>query len=284
MKKIAIVGTTSSLVDAPYNDPEWEIWGLNGAYGAMPRYDRWFDMHSMDVLKKYHESEYFTFLNSVPNLMMAHTSAEVPNAKQFPAMELVDKYGRYFTNTVAWLIAYAIDELERRGIEKGSSIGLWGVNMAMDTEYAIQRPSCEYFLGVAEGKGIDVVIPDTSEIMKCSFLYGVEPVPSFVKKMPDKKRELTNNYNEVMADEEETKAFIGSIQGYMQAMTDAIALANKDKPDAVEFLQNMHMDKTDFYKPKLYEADRHLKEVAIRKAYLNGALDLNSNYLQNFGY
>lgn len=284
-KKIAIVGTTSSLVDAPYNDPEWEIWGLNGAYAAMPRYDRWFDMHSIEVLKKYHQSDYFTFLNKVPNLMMAHVSAEVPNAQQFPAMELVGKYGRYFTNTVSWLIAYAIEELmKQEPDDRKPTIGLWGINMAMDTEYSIQRPSCEYFLGVAEGKGIDVIIPDSSELMKCSFLYGIEEVPAFVKKMPDKKRELTNNYNEVLQEEDEVMAFMGSIQGYMQAMTDAINLAETEQPKAVKFLQNLHMDKTDFYKPKLLESERHLKELALRKSYINGALDLHSYNYKNFGY
>lgn len=284
-KKIAIVGTTSSLVDAPYNDQEWEIWGLNGAYDAMPRFDRWFDMHSIDVLKKYHESAYFTFLKKAGDkVMMAHKCDELPEAKEFPAMELVKIYGRYFTNTVAWLIAQAIEELKQRGIDKDSTIGLWGINMAMDTEYSIQRPSCEYFLGVAEGAGINVIIPDTSEIMKCSFLYGIEPIPAFVKKMPDKKRELTNNYNDILREEDEVMAFIGSIRGYMQAMTDAIEYMQKHDPEGVSVIENLHITKTTEYKPKLSEAEKHLKELALRKAYCNGALDLHSYNYKNFGY
>lgn len=286
-RKIAIIGTTSSLVDAPYNDPSWEIWGLNGAYDAVPRFDRWFDVHSLEVLKKYHESRYFEFLAKAGDkVMMAHKTSELPNAKLFPCQELVAKYGRYFTNTVAWLIAYAIEELMKLDPNDGEklTIGLWGVNMAMDTEYSIQRPSCEYFLGVAEGKGIDVIIPETSEIMKCSFLYGIEPAPAFVRKMPDKKRELTNNYNDILAEEEQTIAFMGSVQGYMQAMTDVIDYAGKTIPQSVDALRQLHLEKTNLYKPKLTESEKHLKELALRKAYCNGALDLHSYNYKNFGY
>lgn len=284
-KKIAIIGTTSSLVDAPYNDPEWEIWGLNGAYGAMPRYDRWFDLHSIDVLKKAHEQVYFDFLKGAGDkVMMAHPSPELPDAKSFPYNDLVNKFGRYFTNTVAWLIAYAIDELmKQEPSDQKPTIGLWGINMAMDTEYSIQRPSCEYFLGVAEGKGIDIIIPESSELMKCSFLYGIEPVPAYIRKMPDKKRELTNNFNEVMGEIDQGQGYINFITGYMQAMTDAIAVS-KDSPEATTILQNLHIDKTDYYKPQLEKTEKDLRELLHRKSYLNGALDMHSYNMKNWGY
>lgn len=278
MKKIAIIGTTSSLVDAPYNNPEWEIWGLNGAYDAVPRYDRWFDMHSMKILKQYHESAYFTFLNKAGDkVMMAHPSTEVPNAQLFPAKELVDKYGRYFTNTVAWLIAYAIEQ-------KPDVIGLWGINMAMDTEYSIQRPSVEYFLGIAEGKGIDVIIPETSELMKCSFLYGIEDAPAYIRKMPDKKRELTNNFNEVMNDIDHGQGYMNFIRGYMEAMTDSVNYTKEKLPEASNILNELHIEKTNKYKPEAEKTERELRELIQRKSYMNGALDLHSYNMKNWGY
>lgn len=276
-KKIAIIGTTSSLVDAPYNDPEWEIWGLNGAYDAIPRFDRWFDMHSIDVLKKYHQSAYFDFLRKAGNkVIMAHQTPELPEAQKFPAMELVDKYGRYFTNTVAWLIAYAIEQ-------NPSTIGLWGINMAMDTEYSIQRPSCEYFLGIAEGKGIDVIIPESSEIMKCSFLYGIEPIPAYIRKMPDKKRELTNNYNEVMGQIDQGQGYINFITGYMQAVSEVRGCL-QSVPGATEALEDFHIQKTNYYKPEVEKTERELRELLHRKSYCNGALDMHSYNMKNWGY
>ena len=46
---------------------------------------------------------------------------------------------------------------------------MYGVDMAQDTllaaEYSEQRPSCEYFIGLAEGAGIRVDIPGGSDLL-----------------------------------------------------------------------------------------------------------------------
>ena len=41
-------------------------------------------------------------------------------------------------------------------------------------EYAAQRPSCEYFLGIAVGRGIKVTIPTTSDLLAARGLYGFD--------------------------------------------------------------------------------------------------------------
>jgi hypothetical protein len=49
--KVAIVGFADSRDEAPYKDPEWEIWGLNSLFENIPvidgkgRFDRWFEIH-----------------------------------------------------------------------------------------------------------------------------------------------------------------------------------------------------------------------------------------------
>jgi hypothetical protein len=43
-----------------------------------------------------------------------------------------------------------------------------------NSEYGHQKPSCEYLIGLAEGMGIKVEIPDSSELLKCAQLYGFE--------------------------------------------------------------------------------------------------------------
>jgi len=53
-------------------------------------------------------------------------------------------------------------------------IGVWGVDMAVGTEYVNQRPSCEYFVGLARGAGIRVYIPPASDLCKTRFLYAFE--------------------------------------------------------------------------------------------------------------
>src|SRR5689334_15473635 len=45
--KVAIVGFTDHRKEAPFGDPEWEIWGLNELYRYMPveQFTRWFELH-----------------------------------------------------------------------------------------------------------------------------------------------------------------------------------------------------------------------------------------------
>ena len=43
-----------------------------------------------------------------------------------------------------------------------------------NSEYHHQRPSCEYFLGIAVGMGIKVYIPPEADLLKTRFLYGFQ--------------------------------------------------------------------------------------------------------------
>jgi hypothetical protein len=70
------------------------------------------------------------------------------------------------------MLAFAITE----GFQE---IHIYGVDMAQDvdtngnSEYGYQKPSCEYFLGVAE-KYAKVYIPDTSDLLMCAMRYAVD--------------------------------------------------------------------------------------------------------------
>ena len=65
------------------------------------------------------------------------------------------------------MVAFAIYE----GFKE---ISVLGVDMATNSEYQAQRPSVEWWLGLAEGLGIKVYIPPTSDILKCTQIYGFE--------------------------------------------------------------------------------------------------------------
>lgn len=43
-----------------------------------------------------------------------------------------------------------------------------------NSEYGPQRPSCEFFLGIAAGLGRRITIPDKADLLKTKFLYGFE--------------------------------------------------------------------------------------------------------------
>lgn len=271
-KKIAIVGTTASLVDAPYDDESWEIWGLNGAYKAMKRWDMWFDLHDLDVLKKIHQPEYFPFLANAGNKLMLNAKTdEFPDAGVFPYQELASNYRKYFTNTVSWLIAYA---MEQEDIEE---IGIWGVNMAQDTEYGKQRPSCEYFLGLAEGRGIKVTIPESSEILKASHLYGVEPIPAIMAKVPDKLREMKISQTDVLKELEEKKGELNFINGYLQGVLKSNDYDTKKKYDDAKPM--IIAEKQN----RASQLNNEISEYYDKKAYWQGAMDLMQYYVVNWG-
>jgi len=278
MSKIAIVGTTSSLQDAPYKDESWEIWGINGAYTVMPRWDKWFDMHSMEILKANHQPAYFDFLKKAGNnLTLNKTYEEYPEARVFPYQGLVEKHGRYFTNTIAWLIALAIEQ-------EPEEIGIWGVNMAQDTEYAHQRPCCEYFLGMAKGLGITLNIPKASELLKASYLYGVEDTPDFIAKLPDKERELRNFYNEACNELEIKTGNINYVNGYIQAQNEFMTfLDDKVKGKKLrETINGYKVSKDNSMKKEALQLNNEITNWKTKKAQYQGALDLHQYYKTNW--
>ena len=160
--KIAIVGTApTSNMHAPYNDPEWTIWSLGNNYDKIPRWDLWFEFHSVRHLKSIGVTtpHFKNMADNGEKLVLMEPEEEYPLAKIFPRQEIIEKYGSYFTSTIAWLLGLAIHS-------GADEIGLWGINMASKEEYLRQRAGCEYLIGLAQGKGIGVTIAENSPILK----------------------------------------------------------------------------------------------------------------------
>ena len=62
------------------------------------------------------------------------------------------------------------------------------------SEYAKQRPSVEYWIGLCEGHGIKFTIPDTSDILKTACIYGYHTTER-QKKFDARRRELAQRIN-----------------------------------------------------------------------------------------
>lgn len=95
---------------------------------------------------------------------------DIPKSEAYPLERVIKTFGTYFTNSVSYMIAMAILQI-KEGNYKGE-IGLYGVDMATKSEYGPQRPSCEFFLGIAVGLGITITIPPQADLLKTRFLYG----------------------------------------------------------------------------------------------------------------
>lgn len=176
-RKVCIVGWASTSRElAPFDDPQFEIWGLNEVGTVLPgrRFTHWFNLHTakelaqaefIPQLKWLHErTEPLTLLEQIPN-MRAGTI--------FPYKEILLRYGSdYFTSSVAWMIAYAhfLGDLEE--------LRLFGIDMCAESEYAYQRPCVEFWIGYLRGLGVSVVVPEQSSLFSKTHLYGIEEVPS----------------------------------------------------------------------------------------------------------
>ena len=194
--KIGIIGYTGSRRLAPYGDPEWELWGLNNLHLAEDidpsKFDAWFDLHPRtdivkdEVHRRWLEGGSAGLSCFVWGDAEGAPPAEWPNAVAYPTQHILDSFPGYFTNSISWMMALAITLLQQRAEEQGLTLadcelGVWGVDMATDGEYAAQRPSCEFLLGIAMGLGLKVEIPDSSDLLKTASLYGLETSPMLAK-------------------------------------------------------------------------------------------------------
>jgi len=140
-----------------------------------------------------------------PVFLRDNPPADFKGGIQFPLQLILDHFGQYagrtyLTNTVSLMIALALYEHDK--IAPVAEIGLWGINMAQHgtahgggsagwftSEYARQRPSVEYWLGVAEGKGVKVTVPVQSDLLRCACIYGYHTT-DVMKKMVVRRKEL----------------------------------------------------------------------------------------------
>lgn len=177
-KKVALVGFADSWKQAPFDDPDVEIWGLNELHKYVPRWSRWFEVHDAETLgvtardlSEGEQKRHLAWLSQdhgKPIYMQPQfCDGRFPSAVAFPLEQMVATYGRYFTSSIGYMLALAITE----GF---TWIGMYGIDLASDVEYPGQRPNAEYFVGLARGKGLTVEIAPTSALLKAGHLYGYE--------------------------------------------------------------------------------------------------------------
>lgn len=168
--KIAIVGLSPTTHDlAPFDDEEWEVWGLPWDNGYMHYYDRLFEMHDIRLLQSEasgRHPEYLADLQEIEVPLYMHKKY-FPNVTEYP-----DTGIGYLNSSIAYMIALAIHE-------KADEIAIYGVDMQGDDEYGYQKPNIEYLLGLAEGRGIKVTVPEESPLLKFNpsgiWFYDISP-------------------------------------------------------------------------------------------------------------
>lgn len=172
MKSVAIVGFASSSRALANDLPDdVEIWGENQLFrpGFLKRANRWFELHTRTLyetpLDLRRPANYAKWLSDFPGpVYLTEARPDIPNSVRYPIEAVAADVGNYFTSTIAYMLGLAIHE-------KFTTIHLYGVDMAEKAEYAQQRACCEYLIGVARGRGIEVILPTTSPLLTGP-LYG----------------------------------------------------------------------------------------------------------------
>ena len=154
-KKIAIVAQGPGFEKCPFDK---ETWGLNMGLMRMKRVDRIFMMDPIEDKTAVKNGE-FTVEQIIKKcndekipMVSAYPYPSAETLEPYPIHEIVDGLGSdYFSNTIAYMIAYAI----YTGVE---SIDLWGVNQATHSEYMYHKGCVEFWIGMAVGMGVNIAV------------------------------------------------------------------------------------------------------------------------------
>jgi hypothetical protein len=124
------------------------------------------------------EGKHWVYLqepHEFPIMMMAHDD-RIPSSVPYPLDDVVqdcfshlwrgEVMNKYLTSSASYMMALAIHE-------KVGTIYISGLEMASTSEYTYQRDGMAYLVGLANGRGIDVVLMEQSGLLKAK-LYSYE--------------------------------------------------------------------------------------------------------------
>lgn len=179
--KVAIMGfSQSSMSLAPFEDETYEIWGINQLDRFIPRADRWFDMHDKWNENLVEGTDYLGFLQRFNGpIYMTQRVRNIPNSVCYPIEDAIAVTGLdYFQSTIGYMIALAIRD-------DFTTIALYGVDLVCGEEWDYQKPNAEFWLGYALGKGLNIILPEQSALLKQSYRYGYEEEPKSLIKITE---------------------------------------------------------------------------------------------------
>ena len=169
-------------MDAPFDRSDCEIWAVNDCFVGLPRVDHIFEIHPFFQVdgtwyrrgksewRGWKVNDYLKALNDsgATSVFMQEINLLVKQSRAFPLVKILDLFPRkYFTSTIAYMLAYLISL-------DADEISLYGMNFAFNEEYYKQKPCIEYFIGIAEGRGITVNVSKDSALLSANQLYGFD--------------------------------------------------------------------------------------------------------------
>jgi hypothetical protein len=164
-RNVAIIGSHSdSILFAPYIDPSWEIWVHSSTAQLVPkgRATFLFDLHPrhcFTVERKNGFVDYYAYLKACKTpIYMQEAYPEIPAALRYPREMVKSLYPDVpFGSQTAWMIALALCQ----GVTR---LGFWGVHYSHGSDYEESRANCEYWIGIARGRGVQITVAPQSPL------------------------------------------------------------------------------------------------------------------------
>jgi len=184
-RTVAIVGSAWTTRGwAPYGEEGVEVWCFNEMHGqtGIGKPTRWFQMHPRSSWDKEHRFRHREWLQSEHDfpIYMQQKYDDIPNVVRYPLREIQDKLlnrvwkgeeklKRIFSSSFVYGIALALYEGNFDRIE------LFGIEMLLDGEYAYQRESMSFWVGKADGMGVEVWMPEQCHLFELP-LYAYDEI------------------------------------------------------------------------------------------------------------
>ena len=180
---IHIVGKGPGFLDAPALSEDYQVWGLNDIRFYREELDLLFHMHDLNVASSSQKLALVVAEQDKIPLCTLRKFEWLSNSFAYPLAEIIENHGyKYFADSICYMIAYAI-------YKGATEINLWGVGLFSNHKDVEERCCVEYWLGVLNGKGINLTIHGDSALLKVGAenkLYGYE--------FNGEKEHFINNY------------------------------------------------------------------------------------------
>jgi hypothetical protein len=248
-KGIAIIGFGPTKADAPWDDPAWTRWTMNDLYWQLPlvlkrevKLSTIFEMHPRSHYTSHkdyiatHEQSLASMTEQGLNVILAFANEHIPKARLYPLDEMVKRFGRrYFCSSVAFMVVFAISCIEDDPVQFAPRLGMFGCDMGLTSDWAKERACVEYWLRAAEERGIELVVPSGSPLLKSSYLYGYETakLDANQQAIDGRKQELQAMLEAVEAEGRERANKAAEIRGMLSEQGWAEVTFTDKKPNSV---------------------------------------------------
>jgi hypothetical protein len=182
-KTVAIVGAAFNTASwAPFGEEGIEIWSCNELHNQpyidMGSVTGWLQLHPKWSFTTEHDANHWEWLQQEHPfpIYMQMVYDDIPSSVRFPLQEIQKgliniERGEFlikklFSSSMAYAVALALFKGFKR-------IEIFGVEFILDAEYAYQREAMSYWLGKADGMGVEVWMPQQCSLLQQP-LYAYE--------------------------------------------------------------------------------------------------------------